>query len=88
MTASKRERFGHDLAGLLHAVEEWESFDVKWYKFPHAEPIKEDWPAFFKQEQRKRVDLYLEQRKRRPNLIKPEPLPPLDEDACHDLGIF
>jgi hypothetical protein len=81
-----RDRSDNDMAGLLDFVAEAESFDIKWYRYPAAKQISEDWPQFFKQEQQKRVGAYLRRRANR--LDQPQPVPPIIDDDIPDLGLF
>lgn len=81
-----RDRFGNDMDWLFRVIAEAESFGIKWYRFPRAKQIAEDWPTFFKQEQRKRVNAYLIKRSKRLNA--PAPLPLIDSDDLPELGLL
>jgi hypothetical protein len=81
---TETDRFGNNFDDLLKYVRSCEEMGIRWYRYPHARTIKEDWYNFFKSEQRKRVYSYLGKRGKRLRSLPPLPT----VEAFEDLGLF
>lgn len=80
---TRTDRFGNNMDDLLQLIQQLEEIGVDWFKSPHRVTIEREWPQFYAAERRKRVRDYLDQRRRRPKVVR---LPAVDD--FDGLGLF